>query len=231
MWIGYKYVCGVGVSIMVNRRTVLRKGLGAVGVGSVVSISGCLNSGSGGSGGGNGSGGGEVGEFTIPNPEIMSVDAPEVRVTDGEEVSVSGDETEYVASLTNIGVSGDVLVEGYFVPGDVTTIGQVEDESELGKFSEEVVTFAVDETVEYSQTDVMPDEYEAFIYHTVPVSLTAVVQNTGGGGDVVVEAGVDEMRRKEVFIGEDSEKEVSVGLAERFNSISEVSVTARPADN
>ena len=210
-----------------TRRRVLRSAVSGVGILSI--SAGCLGEGEENDPGGND--GKTVGEFSIPNPVIQSVDTPNVEVSGAEEVTRDNDEKLMKATLTNTGSVGEVVIEGYWVPEEIDSMSEVENKSNLQQFSEEIVTFDEDESISYNATGNVPDGYDVFIYHTTPLEAEVVVVNNGGAGEVIVTLQLNSGEKEKVInMEKDGEQKISFELPRKFNTVNEIPVGARPVE-
>lgn len=215
-----------------TRREVLRNVTAGVSVCVLGSAAGCVGNGENGEGEDDSDGGNRtIGEFTIPNPVITSVEIPNVDVTEVEDTTRDGEDV-MKATLTNSGAKGSVSVEGYWVPDGINSMEEVDDKSDLEKFSQEEVMFENSETISYSVTETMPDEYDTFIFHTIPLNVNVVVTNNGGAGDVVVTLDLeDNPEERRLTLEENEERTLSFELPRQFNTVNEIPVGARTVES
>ena len=172
----------------------------------------------------------EVGELSIPNPIVTSVDSPipEIHETNVEEREEQDD--LYTGAFVNNGATGRVVVELYWADGKISEDNV--DRSKLEYVDGTVVEVERDTSGEFSFDATRPDEYSGFYFFASPVSVTAGLRNDGGDGDVIVTLfkGDDEVDSQTIQMKAD--EETTVNLAnEGVLGDTAFDVQAQPVDN
>jgi len=126
----------------------------------------------------------EVGEFSLPDPSIMSIESPKPSIQETGEEEREGGDDRYSGTLLNEGAAGSVLVELYWVEERTSQENLVK--SELDLVSSKSIRVEKDAWTDFSFSATRPDGFEGYWFYVSPVTVTVTLRNTGGTGDVVV---------------------------------------------